>query len=207
MTKFRIRTLLVLAIIVALACVGAKWYAERPSVLQSSGIIQNGNPPVDRFQWNEGTVGIATQRWEFGWRYAGQIPELGTCIVLKHIQPEHERYGQSGGYEVAIQLPLDVKVGDRFTLSPVPIDRKGEPQSHDRRYTLMLPGEFTAETFGDHVGYIEARSEIRASTITIKEIAADYAVLHAHIDVTIPEFRDLKLDRDFTTRRVLRNGG
>lgn len=71
----------------------------------------------------------------------------------------------------------------------------------------MLPGEFTAETFGDHFGSIVARSEIRASTITIKEIGADYVVLHAHIDVTIPEFYDLKLDRDFTTRRVPQDGG
>jgi len=55
------------------------------------------------------------------------------------------------------------------------------------------------------MGSIVARSKIRASTITLKEIATEYVVLHADIEVTIPEFRSLKLDRDSTISRVLRN--
>jgi hypothetical protein len=97
-----------------------------------------------------------------------------------------------------------IAVGDRVVLSSVPPDRQGEPQSHNRRYTLMLPGEFTASTFGDHFGHVVARSEIRASTIAAKEMTDDQVTVHAQIDATTPEFYDLKLDRDFILRRISR---
>lgn len=71
----------------------------------------------------------------------------------------------------------------------------------------MLPGEFTAYTFGDHMGAMVAKSEIRKSKITIKTMSGDHVLLHAEIDVTIPEFYDLKLDRDFTLKRIPKDGG
>ncbi|MCC9656727.1 hypothetical protein [Rhodopirellula halodulae] len=98
-------------------------------------------------------------------------------------------------------------MGDKITLSPVPPDRQGESHPHDMRYTLMLPGEFTAYTFGDHIGSLVANSEIHSSTVNIKAMTADRVVLHADIDVTIPEFYDLKLDRDFTLKRIPQDGG
>ncbi len=192
-TRFSIRTLFVLITFAAAILAARHWFGSHDT-----------NRAVDRFRWHEHANGIATQRWEHGWEYAGEIRGLGSCIVLHHFQPEHERYGQNGGYKVAIQLPAKVAIGDRVVLSPVPPARPGEPQPHDRRYTLMLPGEFTASTFGDHFGCMVARSKIHASAITVKEMTDDHVIVHAQIDVTIPEFYDLKLDRDFVLRRVAR---
>lgn len=189
--RFTIRSLLLLAAFSAVIFGAWNWLRS-----------QDTNQPVDRFQWNERSNGIAAQRWQHGWRLAGQIRGLGNCVVLHHHRPQHEIYGYNGGYEVVIQLPKDVAAGDEFALLPVPPDRKGESHPHDFHYTLMLPGEFTAHTFGDHAGSLVAESEIRASTVTVKTMTADRVVIHAEIDLTIPQFYDLKLDRDFTLKRI-----
>ena len=162
---------------------------------------------MDRFQWNEWSNGVAVQRRDFGWRYAGEICGIGSCIVLHHSKPQHEIYGQEGGYEVVFQLPKDVAPGDEFVFRPIPPDRQGEGQPHDRRFTLMLPREFTAYTFGDHMGSLIEKSEIRESKITVKTMTDDRVMIHAQIDVTIPEFHDLKLDRDFALKRIPQDGG
>jgi hypothetical protein len=194
--RFTIRTLLLLTALLAVVFGAWNWLRS-----------QDTNQPVDRFQWNESSNGIAKQLHTLGWRYSGEIRGIGTCVVLHHHRPQHEIYGQTGGYEVAIQLPKDVASGDEFTLIPVPPDRQGEAQPNKRRYTLMLPGEFTAHTFGDHMGSLVAKSEIRKSKITVKAMNDDHVVIHAEIDVTIPEFYNLKLDRDFTLKRIPQDGG
>lgn len=194
--RFSIRTLLLFAAFSAAVFCAWNWFS-----------LRDANQSDDRFHWNERSNGIAAQRWEHGWQYAGEIRGLGSCIVLHHKRPQHATYGQHGGYEVVIQLPKDVVSGDKFTLSPVPPDRKGESHPHDMRYTLMLPGEFTVYTFGDHIGSLVAKSEIHASTIIVKSMTVDRVVLHADIDVTIPEFYDLKLDREFTLKRIPQDGG
>jgi hypothetical protein len=195
-TRFTIRTLLLFTALLAAVFGAWNWLSSRDT-----------NLPVDRFQWNESSNGIAKQTHNLGWRYAGEIRGIGTCIVLHHHRPQHEVYGQTGGYEVAIQLPKDVAAGDEYVVIPVPPDRQGEAQPLRRRYTLMLPGEFTAHTFGDHMGSLVARSEIRKSKITVKTITTDRVVIRAEIDVTIPEFYGLKLDRDFILNRIPQDGG
>ncbi|WP_186775329.1 hypothetical protein [Rubripirellula tenax] len=195
-SRFTIRTLLLFAAFSAVTFGAWKWL--RP---------QDPNQAVDRFLWNDRSNGIATQRWDFGWQYAGDIRGNGSCIVLHHYRPEHEVYGQHGGFEVVIQLPKDAAVGDQFALFPIPPDRKGEAQPHDRRYTLMLPGEFTVRTFGDHMGSLVAESEIRKSTVTLKTMSVDRVLIHVEVDVTIPEFYDINLDQDFTLKRNSKNDG
>lgn len=168
---------------------------------------QDKSQSADRFDWNEYSNGVAVQRRDHGWRYAGEIFGVGTCVVLHHHEPHHKIYGQQGGYQIVFQLPKDVAVGDEFVLIPVPPVRQGEAQPHDKRYTLMLPGEFIAYTFGDHMGAMVAKSEIRKSKVIIKTMTNERVLIHAEIEVTIPEFYDLKIDRDFTLKRIPEDGG
>lgn len=196
-TRFVVRTLLVLVAITAVAGIFAAFFT-----VYRLPARQDDNRAVDRFFWHDYSNGVAKQRRDSGWQYQGQINGLGSCVVLHHSQSQHEKYGQNGGYVVAFQLPLDVVEGDQLTLSPVPATRSGELHPHDRRFTLMLPHEFTVTTFGDHFGSITARSDIRESFITVKQMTQKHVILHVQIEVSIPEFYDLKLDRDFTIQRV-----
>ncbi|EMI22708.1 membrane protein [Rhodopirellula maiorica SM1] len=193
-TRFAIRTILIL---VTIAAVVAAFFAARHLPAR-----QDDNSAVNRFYWHDYSNGVAKQRRESGWEYQGKINGLGSCVVLHHSNSEHEKYGQHGGYAVAFQLPLDVVEGDQLTLLPIPATRSGELHPHDRRFTLMLPNEFTATTFGDHFGSITAGSDIRESSVAVKKMTNEHVILHVQIDVSIPEYYDLKLDRDFTIRRV-----
>lgn len=195
--RFAFRTILVLVAIGAVVSIVAAFFA-----VWRLPARQDDNRPVDRFYWHDYSNGVAKQRRDSGWQYQGEINGSGSCVVLHHSQPQHEKHGQHGGYVLTFQLPMDVVEGNQLTLTPVPATRSGELHPYDRRFTLMLPHEFTVTTFGDHFGSITARSEIRESFVTVKQMTQEHVILHVQIDVSIPEFYDLKLDRDFTVQRV-----
>ncbi|MGV3483789.1 MAG: hypothetical protein ACO1RT_05180 [Planctomycetaceae bacterium] len=162
----------------------------------------------NHLRWHDYATGVAIQIGHNGWHHCGTITHgMGVCVVLKHFGKRSKAYNEPESYELSFQIPPNPTVGDRYNFAPVPTSRPGEVHPKNRRFTLLLPGEFTArQVHGDIIGQATLVPKAREPELTIKSLGEDYVVLHLKLDVPIRGSYDLEIDRDYTVLRVLPDG-
>ncbi|WP_145169510.1 hypothetical protein [Rubripirellula lacrimiformis] len=188
--RFSLRALIIVVSFSAIACAAYHYWPREPGAVSS-----------DDFHWRDYSVGIMDQAYSGDLQPHGYTCGGGTYVELR--EGAHMP-GSTGGwyYQVGIQLPVDINVGDQFDLYPVARGRHLEPVGEFDRLGFLRPCEFAAFYFGNPIGgCLKCEDADSGGTLMVVSMTREHVTFEVKLHAEISDSWNVDIDRRFSLPR------
>ncbi len=159
--------------------------------------------PTARYkvQWFEKTMGVVVREpGVMTWQHHDACHGSGAYLILEPYNTGQREVPIQDDIFLTFQFPELYNTKEIINFKPIPYDKTSVtfPGKHDLKYSVMVPGEFTARQ------YVDGMTDKHDSTARITILDMNHETIHLHIVVNANiqrSHRKIDLNQTFIIRR------